>query len=70
MVLVCKAQVRQQLGNSSKRVPLKKLGGKVGGLECLGQTLTYTLALQRVPDIAVEVIIACKEQATTEREGY
>lgn len=70
MVLVCKAQVRQQLGNSSKRVPLKKLGGKAGGLECLGQTLTYTLALQRVPDIAVEVIVACEEQATTEREGY
>lgn len=49
---------------------MKNLGGKEGGLGSLGQTLTYTLTLHRVPDIAVEVIIACEEQAATEREGY
>lgn len=69
MILVSEAKgigfprlgVRQQLGNSSK-----KLGGKGGGLERMGQALTHTLALHRVPDIAVEVIVACEEQATTE----
>lgn len=44
--------------------------GKRGRLVRLEQTLTYTLTLQRVPDIAVEVIVAREEQATTEREGY
>lgn len=32
--------------------------------------LTHTLALHGVPDIAVEVIVACKEQAAAEREGH
>lgn len=30
----------------------------------------HTLALHGVPDIAVEVIIACEEQAAAEREGH
>lgn len=41
-----------------------------GRLASLEQTLTYALTLQRVPDIAVEVIVAREEQATAEREGY
>lgn len=43
---------------------------EMGRLAHLEQILTYTLTLQRVPDIAVEVIIAREEQPTTEREGY
>lgn len=38
--------------------------------EGAGLALTHTLALHGVPDIAVEVIIACKEQAATEGEGH
>lgn len=33
-------------------------------------TLTHTLALHGVPDVAVEVVIACEEQAATEGEGH
>lgn len=36
----------------------------------VGLALTHTLALHGVPDIAVEVIVACKEQATTEGESH
>lgn len=36
----------------------------------MGLALTHTLALQGVPDIAVEVVIASKEQASAEGEGH
>lgn len=34
------------------------------------QALTHTLALHGVPHVAVEVVVARKEQAATEREGH
>lgn len=35
-----------------------------------GLVLTHALALHGIPDIAVEVIVACEEQAATEGEGH
>lgn len=35
-----------------------------------GQVLTYTLTLHGVPDVTVEVIVPCEEQAATERESH
>ena len=35
-----------------------------------GLALTHSLALHGVPDVAIEVVVACKEQAAAEGEGH
>ena len=56
------SQGRELVGRSFQ-LRWQKFGGA-------GAALTHTLALHGVPDVAVEVIIACEEQAAAEGEGH